>query len=152
MSLTTKGRYAVTALLDLTINESRFCYVSLSEVARRQDIPEPYLKQLFRVLRKAEILEATTGPKGGFRLARSSSDISIKEIVQVVETNMDTTQCRGNTNCSSGKECLAHELWSQLNGEINEFLSSKSLLDVAQESPLLKETNHIKQNTVIASI
>ena len=152
MSLTTKGRYAVTALLDLTINESRFCYVSLSEVAMRQDIPEPYLKQLFRVLRKAEILEATTGPKGGFRLARSSSDISIKEIVQVVETNMDTTQCRGNTNCNSGKECLAHELWSQLNGEINEFLSSKSLLDVVEESPLLKETTHIKQNTVIASI
>ena len=77
MHLTTKGKYAVVALLDLALNESRFCFVSLSEVAKRQSIPAPYLEQLFRNLRKAKILEAVRGPKGGFRLSRSSKDINI---------------------------------------------------------------------------
>ena len=125
MHLTTKGKYAVVALLDLALNESRFCFVSLSEVAKRQSIPAPYLEQLFRNLRKAEILEAVRGPKGGFRLSRSSKDINIGEIVSAVEKRMDATQCRGEVNCSSGKVCLDHDLWTDLNNQVKNFLSRK---------------------------
>ena len=126
MNLTTKGKYAVLALLDLTLNESRFCYVSLSEVAKRQNIPAPYLEQLFRNLRKAGILEAARGPKGGFRLARGSSDINIAEVVLAVEKITNDDKCEGKGECEAG----AHDLWTSLNEEVNNFLVNKSLNDV----------------------
>ena len=132
MHLTTKSKYAVTAVLDLALNESRFCYVSLSEVAKRQSIPAPYLEQLFRHLRRAGILEASPGPKGGFKLARSSKNINIGEIVSAVEKKMDATQCGGEGNCNAGSVCLSHELWTELNEKVLDFLVNKSLYDVLE--------------------
>ena len=150
MHLTTKGKYAVVALLDLALNESRFCFVSLSEVAKRQSIPAPYLEQLFRNLRKAKILEAVRGPKGGFRLSRSSKDINIEEIVSAVEKRMDATQCRGEVNCSSGKVCLAHDLWTDLNNQVKNFLSSKSLNDILV-AQIDTNNDSLTQEVLIAS-
>ena len=131
MNLTTKGKYAVTAMLDLAIHENDEASLSkISEVAYRQSIPAPYLEQIFNYLRKAEILTAERGPKGGFKLARSSKEIMIGEIINAVERNMDATQCSGEGICNDGSKCLAHNFWMEFNDSVNDFLMTKSLDDV----------------------
>ncbi len=131
MNLTTKGKYAVTAMLDLAIQENEEASLSkISEVAYRQSIPAPYLEQIFNYLRKAEILTAERGPKGGFKLARSSKEIMIGEIINAVERNMDATQCSGEGICNDGSKCLAHNFWMEFNDSVNDFLMTKSLDDV----------------------
>ena len=131
MNLTTKGKYAVTAMLDLAIQENDETSLSkISEVAYRQSIPAPYLEQIFNYLRKAEILTAERGPKGGFKLARSSKEIMIGEIINAVERNMDATQCSGEGICNDGSKCLAHNFWMEFNDSVNDFLMTKSLNDV----------------------
>ena len=131
MNLTTKGKYAVTAMLDLAIQENEEASLSkISEVAYRQSIPAPYLEQIFNYLRKAEILIAERGPKGGFKLARSSKEIMIGEIINAVERNMDATQCSGEGICNDGSKCLAHNFWMEFNDSVNDFLMTKSLDDV----------------------
>ena len=131
MNLTTKGKYAVTAMLDLAIQENDEASLSkISEVAYRQSIPAPYLEPIFHYLRKAEILTAERGPKGGFKLARSSKEIMIGEIINAVERNMDATQCSGEGICNDGSKCLAHNFWMEFNGSGNDFLMTKSLDDV----------------------
>ena len=131
MNLTTKGKYAVTAMLDLAIREKDASNLSkISEVAHRQSIPAPYLEQIFNFLRKAEILKAERGPKGGFKLARSSKKIMIGEIINAVERNMDATQCSGEGICNDGSKCIAHNFWLEFNENVNDFLMTKSLDDV----------------------
>ena len=131
MDLTTKGKYAVTAMLDLAIQDNEEASLSkISEVAYRQSIPAPYLEQIFNYLRKAEILTAERGPKGGFKLARSSKEIMIGEIINAVERNMDATQCSGEGICNDGSKCLAHNFWMEFNDSVNDFLMTKSLDDV----------------------
>ena len=130
MKLTTKGKYAVTALLDLSLNQSGNEFTSLSRIATRQDMPISYLEQLFRNLRKAGIVEAARGPTGGYRLSRHSSEINVSEVVASVEGAMDATQCGGASDCHAGTRCLAHDLWSELNSQVDNFLISKSLEDV----------------------
>jgi Rrf2 family transcriptional regulator, iron-sulfur cluster assembly transcription factor len=131
VNLTTKGKYAVTAMLDLAIQENDETSLSkISEVAYRQSIPAPYLEQIFNYLRKAEILTAERGPKGGFKLARSSKEIMIGEIINAVERNMDATQCSGEGICNDGSKCLAHNFWMEFNDSVNDFLMTKSLDDV----------------------
>ncbi len=130
MRLTTKGKYAVTALLDLSLHQSGKKFTSLSKIAARQDMPISYLEQLFRNLRKAGIVEAARGPTGGYRLSRHSSEINVSEVVASVEGAMDATQCGGASDCHAGTRCLAHDLWSELNSQVDNFLISKSLEDV----------------------
>ncbi len=130
MRLTTKGKYAVTALLDLSLHQSGKEFTSLSKIAARQDMPISYLEQLFRNLRKAGIVEAARGPTGGYRLSRHSSEINVSEVVASVEGAMDATQCGGASDCHAGTRCLAHDLWSELNSQVDNFLISKSLEDV----------------------
>ena len=130
MRLTTKGKYAVTALLDLSLHQSGKEFISLSKIAARQDMPISYLEQLFRNLRKAGIVEAARGPTGGYRLSRHSSEINVSEVVASVEGTMDATQCGGASDCHAGTRCLAHDLWSELNSQVDNFLISKSLEDV----------------------
>ena len=130
MKLTTKGKYAVTALLDLSLNQSGKEFTSLSKIAARQDMPISYLEQLFRNLRKAGIVEAARGSTGGYRLSRHSSEINVSEVVASVEGAMDATQCGGASDCHAGTRCLAHDLWSELNSQVDNFLISKSLEDV----------------------
>ena len=130
MRLTTKGKYAVTALLDLSLHQSGKDFTSLSKIAVRQDMPISYLEQLFRNLRKAGIVEAARGPTGGYRLSRHCSEINVSEVVASVEGAMDATQCGGTADCHDGTRCLAHDLWSELNSQVDNFLINKSLEDV----------------------
>ncbi|MCH2263547.1 MAG: Rrf2 family transcriptional regulator [SAR86 cluster bacterium] len=130
MRLTTRGKYAVTALLDLSLNESGNKFISISQIALRQDISVSYLEQLFRNLRKAGIVQAARGPGGGYRLSRPSTEINVSEVVASVEDKMDATQCGGASDCHSGNTCLAHDLWTELNDQVDSFLLNKSLEDV----------------------
>ena len=133
MNLTTRGKYAVAASLDLAMNSNKSSFVAVSEIAERQSIPAAYLEQLFRYLRKADILESLRGPGGGYKLTRPTSEIKIGQIIAAVEKRMDATQCGGEENCSSGSTCLAHNLWMELNAEVDDFLMGKSLEDVVRK-------------------
>ena len=130
MRLTTKGKYAVTALLDLSLHQSAKDFIALSQIAERQAMPISYLEQLFRNLRKSGIVQASRGPKGGYRLSRPSTEINISEVVASVDDTLDATQCGGTADCHAGARCLAHDLWSQLNSQVDNFLINKSLEDV----------------------
>ncbi len=149
MNLTTRGKYAVTASLDLAMNYEKNSFVAISEIAERQSIPAAYLEQLFRYLRKAGILTSLRGPGGGYRLTRPNSDIKIGEIIAAVERKMDATQCGGEGNCSAGSKCLAHNLWTELNNEVDLFLMNKSLDDVINNN--FKEKKQLVNNLLITS-
>ena len=149
MNLTTRGKYAVTASLDLAMNYEKNSFVAISEIAERQSIPAAYLEQLFRYLRKAGILTSLRGPGGGYRLTRPNSDIKIGEIIAAVERKMDATQCGGEGNCSAGSKCLAHNLWTELNNEVDLFLMNKSLDDVIKNN--FKEKKQLVNNLLITS-
>ena len=131
MNLTTKGKYAVTAALDLAMQQRNIeSFTKISDVAQRQSIPASYLEQIFSNLRKAGILRAVRGPNGGFKLARPSNEIMIGEIINAVERNMDATQCSGEGVCNSGTKCIAHNFWIDFNDNVNQFLMTRSLDDV----------------------
>tara|TARA_B100001093_G_scaffold453403_1_gene462057 strand:+ start:2227 stop:2679 length:453 start_codon:yes stop_codon:yes gene_type:complete len=149
VNLTTRGKYAVTASLDLAMNYEKNSFVAISEIAERQSIPAAYLEQLFRYLRKAGILTSLRGPGGGYRLTRPNSDIKIGEIIAAVERKMDATQCGGEGNCSAGSKCLAHNLWTELNNEVDLFLMNKSLDDVINNN--FKEKKQLVNNLLITS-
>ena len=131
MNLTSKGKYAVTAALDLAMQQRNIeSFTKISDVAQRQSIPASYLEQIFSHLRKAGILRAVRGPNGGFKLARPSNEIMIGEIINAVERNMDATQCSGEGVCNSGTKCVAHNFWIDFNDNVNQFLMTRSLDDV----------------------
>jgi len=151
MHLTTKGKYAVTAALDLASQESKD-FIAISDLASRQSIPGPYLEQLFRNLRKAGILISHRGPGGGYKLARPSSDIKIGQIISAVEDKMDATQCSGEGNCSAGTKCLAHNLWTDLNHQVQSFLMERSLKDVLNNSNDKDLTKNIKNKKLLIAV
>jgi Rrf2 family iron-sulfur cluster assembly transcriptional regulator len=126
MRLTTKGRYAVTAMLDLTIHADDKP-VSLSEISERQSISLSYLEQLFSRLRQSELVSSVRGPGGGYRLGRCSEDIFIAQIIEAVNESVDTTNCQGKGDCQGGEICLTHALWDELTAEIHNFLNGISL-------------------------
>lgn len=126
MKLSTKGRYAVTAMMDLTLHDAHKP-VTLAEVARRQGISLSYLEQLFAGLRRHELVEGVRGPGGGYRLARSAEAITMADIIVAVDENIDATRCGGARNCRNGELCLAHDLWSELTCHVYNFLNSMTL-------------------------
>ena len=126
MRLTTKGRYAVTAMLDLTIHADGKP-VSLSEISERQSISLSYLEQLFSRLRQSELVTSVRGPGGGYRLGRTSDSIFIGQIIDAVNESIDTTNCQGKGDCQGGEICLTHALWDELSHEIHRFLNGISL-------------------------
>lgn len=129
MRLTTKGRYAVTAMLDLTVHGDSKT-TSLASVSSRQSISLSYLEQLFARLRQAGLVVSVRGPGGGYRLNRPSNEIAIADIVGAVNESLDTTHCKGKSDCQQGEVCLTHALWDELSGEIQRFLSCISLADL----------------------
>jgi Rrf2 family iron-sulfur cluster assembly transcriptional regulator len=131
MRLTTKGRYAVTAMLDLALH-SKQGPVSLSDISQRQDISLSYLEQLFSKLRKNELVQSVRGPGGGYRLARADEQICIAEVVDAVNESVDATLCQGDNNCYHGETCLTHHLWDDLSRQIHNFLSGISLGDLVE--------------------
>jgi len=134
MRLTTKGRFAVTAMIDLALRQQAGP-VTLAAISQRQQISLSYLEQLFGKLRRNGVVESTRGPGGGYTLARAASAISIAEIITSVDEPMDATSCGGKENChgSEAGRCMTHDLWSRLNARMSEFLSSISLEDMVQE-------------------
>ncbi|PIE45334.1 MAG: hypothetical protein CSA45_03050 [Gammaproteobacteria bacterium] len=129
MRLSTKGRYAVTAMIDLALHQNERL-VSLSEISEVQDISLSYLEQLFSRLRRYNIVEGVRGPGGGYRLARTADDISIADIINAVDEKLDATRCSGHENCQGGRKCIAHELWFDLSQQIYGFLHDLSLADI----------------------
>ncbi|MDG2460588.1 MAG: Fe-S cluster assembly transcriptional regulator IscR [Luminiphilus sp.] len=131
MKLTTRGRYAVTAMLDLAINAGNRP-VSLADISGRQEISLSYLEQLFAKLRRGELVTSARGPGGGYRLARSDTEIFVAQIIDAVDESVDVTNCQGKGNCHHGETCLTHHLWEDLSGQIHEFLSQISLGDLME--------------------
>jgi len=131
MRLTTKGRYATTAMMDLAIHETSGP-VTLFDIASNQDISLSYLEQLFARLRDAGLVKGTRGPGGGYRLARPADSISIAEIITAVNEKVDATRCGGQANCQDGERCLTHELWTVLSDKLYDFLDNISLGEVIQ--------------------
>ena len=129
MKLTTRGRYAVTAMLDLAINGGSRP-VSLADISGRQEISLSYLEQLFAKLRREQLVTSARGPGGGYRLARSGAEIFVAEIIDAVDESVDVTNCQGKGNCHHGETCLTHHLWEDLSGQIHDFLSQISLGDL----------------------
>lgn len=129
MKLTTKGRYAVTAMLDLALHGDEGP-VSLAEISARQEISLSYLEQLFSKLRRHGLVASTRGPGGGYSVARELNEVAVSEIIVAVNESVDATQCAGKENCHSNGRCLTHDLWEGLSAQIEEFLSSVSLQDM----------------------
>ena len=137
MKLTSKGRYAVTAMLDLAFH-SEAGPVTLAHISRRQDISLSYLEQLFTRLRKHKLVCSPRGPGGGYSLARPAGEIAVSEVVAAVDEAVDTTRCSGATNCHDGQQCLTHELWDELSHQIFEFLNDISLQNLMDEQSIQK--------------
>ena len=141
MRLTTKGRYAVTAMLDLALHKNQGP-VSLADISQRQAISLSYLEQLFAKLRKGSLVSSVRGPGGGYELKGSSDAIFIAEIIDAVNESVDTTRCQGTGDCQGGETCLTHYLWEDLSEQIHSFLEGISLADLVAKS----EVKRIAQN------
>ena len=126
MLLTTRGRYAVTAMVDITAHQDEGP-VSLSQIADNQNISLSYLEQLFAHLRQAGLVVGLRGPGGGYKLAHPADTISIAQVIQAVNESVDATQCGGMKNCSAGQRCLTHSLWDKLSQQLYEFLDNITL-------------------------
>ncbi|MBC7498987.1 MAG: Fe-S cluster assembly transcriptional regulator IscR [Herminiimonas sp.] len=134
MRLTTKGRFAVTAMIDLALRQDKGP-VTLAGISQRQEISLSYLEQLFGKLRRHEIVESVRGPGGGYNLARRAEDVTVADIIIAVDEPLDATQCGGKENCQSadhenGARCMTHDLWSTLNEKMVDYLDSVSLKDL----------------------
>ena len=131
MKLTTKGRFAVTAMLDLALH-GHDGPVTLAGISERQKISLSYLEQLFGKLRRRELVESVRGPGGGYQLARDASKVSVAEIVRAVEESLDSTQCGGRENCHDNQRCMTHDLWEELNTTVYGFLESVNLSQLVE--------------------
>ncbi|MFN5744773.1 MAG: Rrf2 family transcriptional regulator [Methylococcaceae bacterium] len=131
MRLTTKGRYAVTAMLDLAYHGEKRP-VTLTDIAKRQEISLSYLEQLFSRLRRSGMVEGVRGPGGGYQLSRGTHEITIAEIISAVDETIDSTRCGGKANCQNSQPCLTHDLWMGLSEQIRLHLAGISLQDVLQ--------------------
>ncbi|MBP7782025.1 MAG: Rrf2 family transcriptional regulator, iron-sulfur cluster assembly transcription factor [Pseudomonadota bacterium] len=136
MKLTTKGKFAVTALLDIAIySEDNKKPITLYNISDRQNISLSYLEQLFVKLRKSGVVKSYKGPGGGYLLMREVDKIDISEIIKAVDEDMDARSCRGNKNCRDNRKCLTHDLWAGLTNEMYGYLERitiKDLLDKAE--------------------
>ncbi len=132
MKLTTKGRFAVTAMLDLALNESD-SPVTLAEISKRQSISLSYLEQLFSRMRRMGLVKSVRGPGGGYKTAIDSRILTVKDIITSVDEQIDATKCGGNENCHEGGRCITHNLWASLNHKILEYLESLTLAQLINE-------------------
>lgn len=129
MRLTTKGRYAVTAMLDLALHEGQGP-ISLADISSRQQISLSYLEQLFAKLRRNELVKSVRGPGGGYQLSRNKAEIFVVQVIDAVNESVDATGCNSKGDCHEGATCLTHHLWCDLSNQIHQFLSGISLSDL----------------------
>ncbi len=132
MRLTTKGRFAVTAMIDLAMhNQDR--PVTLADISERQKISLSYLEQLFGKLRRNLLVSSVRGPGGGYNLAKKLDEVSVADIIVAVDEPIDATQCGGMENCHDEKKCLTHDLWTDLNTHILDYLRGVTLSDLVNQ-------------------
>lgn len=151
MRLTTKGRFAVTAMLDLTMN-MKSCPATLASIGKRQNISLAYLEQLFAKLRRHGLVMSSRGPGGGYSLAKAPELISIADIIVAVDESLNATQCNEKKTCTGKKllngRCMTHELWASLNKTILDYLKSISLHDLVE---MYKKNNQLPNTVALLS-
>lgn len=145
MKLSSKGRYAVTAMMDLTLHEQAGP-VTLADISRSQDISLSYLEQLFGRLRRKGLVRGVRGPGGGYCLARPASEITVADVILAVDEAVDATRCGGERNCQNGEPCLTHDLWSELSHQIYGFLRGITLAQLAARPAVLEVSARQNQN------
>lgn len=133
MRLTTKGRFAVTAMIDLAMRDARRP-VTLADISERQRISLSYLEQLFGKLRRRALVSSVRGPGGGYQLAKKMEEVSVADIIRAVDEPIDATQCGGRENCKDERKCLTHDLWANLNERIFEYLNSVTLAQLVAKA------------------
>ncbi len=149
MKLSTKGRYAVTAMMDLAIHD-REGPVTLADISNCQGISLSYLEQLFAKLRQSGLVEGVRGPGGGYRLGKPSNQISVADIVVAVDESLDNTRCKGNEDCDNGERCLTHKLWNDLSERLYEFLDGITLSEFISQPEVRKISR--RQDTTASRI
>ena len=132
MKLTSRGRYAVTAILDIALH-GKSLPVSLADIAERQAISLSYLEQLFAQLRREGLVHSVRGPGGGYQLGKSPEEINLGMIIAAVNENVDVSKCKGSGNCSNNSRCLTHSLWERLEIQIEHFLHTITLAELVEE-------------------
>lgn len=153
MRLTTKGRYAVTAMLDLALHKDQGP-VSLADISQRQAISLSYLEQLFAKLRRGSLVSSVRGPGGGYELQGGSESIYIAQIVDAVNESLDSTKCKGAGDCQGGETCLTHYLWEDLSEQIHTFLEGISLADLVAKNEVkrISQKQDRKQSIVSENV
>ena len=151
MRLTTKGRYAVTAMLDLALHAGKGP-VSLADISSRQEISLSYLEQLFAKLRQNELVSSVRGPGGGYRLGRPLDEVYVAQIIDAVNESVDATHCHGAGNCQQGEVCLTHYLWSDLSTQIHQFLSGISLASLVAKQDVKNVSERQDANKLLDMI
>ncbi|KMK52206.1 transcriptional regulator [[Actinobacillus] muris] len=133
MKLTSRGRYAVTAILDIALHGQTFP-VSLADISERQAISLSYLEQLFAQLRREGLVQSVRGPGGGYQLGKSPQEITVGMIITAVNESVDVSKCKGSGNCSNNSRCLTHSLWERLETQIEQFLHTITLAELVEEN------------------
>lgn len=151
MKLTSKGRYAVTAILDIALN-AQDGPVTLADISGRQNISLSYLEQLFAKLRHQGLVKSVRGPGGGYQLGLESDKISVAMIIASVNEHINVTRCSGEGNCKDGTECLTHSLWEQLSNRIEDFLNNITLAELVSQQNKQRVQKHSKISREIEDI
>ncbi|AWL12731.1 HTH-type transcriptional regulator CymR [Saliniradius amylolyticus] len=146
MKLTSKGRYAVTAMLDVALHSQKGP-VPLADISERQEISLSYLEQLFSRLRRHQLVSSVRGPGGGYQLGRGAHEIAIGEVISAVDESVDATRCNGQSDCQGGQRCLTHSLWSDLSDRISVFLNSITLGELMAKRDVQEVAGRQDQST-----
>lgn len=145
MKLTSKGRYAVTAMLDVALHSQKGP-VPLADISERQEISLSYLEQLFSRLRREKLVTSIRGPGGGYLLGREASDIAVGQVIKAVDETVDATRCQGQADCQNGQRCLTHNLWQDLSDRIEMFLDNISLGELVDNGAVRTVANRQDSN------
>ncbi len=148
MKLTSKGRYAVTAMLDVALHSTRGP-VPLADISERQEISLSYLEQLFSRLRKEKLVDSVRGPGGGYLLGRDAMGIAVGEVIRAVDESVDATRCQGQADCQGGERCLTHSLWQDLSDRISVFLDSITLGELMSQRQVQEVAGRQDKNTAV---
>lgn len=147
MRLTSKGRYAVTAMLDVALHAQQGP-IPLADISERQEISLSYLEQLFSRLRRHQLVVSVRGPGGGYKLGRQASEIAIGEVIRAVDESVDATRCQGKSNCQQGERCLTHSLWADLSDRISSFLDDITLAELMAKGDVKQVATRQEQHVI----
>lgn len=144
MRLTTKGRFAVTAMIDLALQQANGP-VSLAAISDRQKISLSYLEQLFSKLRRRKLVDSVRGPGGGYQIAKPLDQVSVADVIIAVDEPLDATQCGGKENCTDEGQCMTHDLWSNLNRKMLDYLNSVTLHSLVEKNKAKEQTVEFRE-------